>query len=90
MEQFIANENGYKKWIKENSNGYVVNSYRHPGPNYLYLNRADCGKIKKINANANFLTIDYMKTCSLDKTELQTWAWEQIKCRLNECTFYNP
>ncbi len=90
MEMFKDNDEDYLNWIKKNSNGYVVNCNRNPSPNYLILHRADCKQIKKLQNKAKFWTKDYIKICSLDLKDLQTWAHDKISGRLSCCPSCKP
>lgn len=69
MEVFSNDDEGYRKWLAENPNGYVVNTYTNPSPDYMMLHRANCqnGILSHQHSNP---TQDYKKWCSLERFEL--------------------
>jgi len=40
--KFENDDEGYKDWLRRNPNGYVINCFRSPSPNYLFLHKATC------------------------------------------------
>ena len=70
MEVFSNNDVGYRKWLSENRDGWVVNTGRSPSPDYMILHRADCysGILAFQHQNP---TKDYTKWCSTDRLELR-------------------
>jgi len=90
MEQFMDDEVGYLQWVNTNPEGFVVNCNRSPSPSYLVLHRAHCGTIIGRPARGRFWTVLFIKICSLDRTELETWAQQQIGGNLRPCQRCNP
>ncbi len=88
MKKFIDDDLGYLDWIHENPAGFVVNSYRKPSRKYLILHRATCWTIST-PARTNW-TRDYIKICSLHKTELEKWAEREVDGNLTPCQHCNP
>ncbi len=81
--QFV-NDDGYLRWLAQNSDGFVVNSNRVPVSSYLILHRASC---KWINTpdRTNWTTTGYIKTCSNDLTVLSEWAEQEVGGSLKPC-----
>lgn len=73
MLQFRNDDAGYRQWLKDHPNGFVVNSERIPNPSYLILHRATCYYISN-DTTRNYTTTSYIKTCSEDLAELRWWA----------------
>ena len=84
MIQFRNDEAGYRTWLVRHPFGFVVNSRREPGPDYLVLHRAACGSISSENRR-NYTTTNYIKTCSESVEELQRWA-ASLSGRLRGCS----
>src|SRR4051812_46634030 len=77
LAQFVSDDDGYLRWLRRNPSGYVVNSHRTPGPEYLVLHRASCRWINTGVPN-NWTTTGYIKTCSPDVTALAEWAGREV------------
>jgi hypothetical protein len=88
-EQFVDDEEGYLRWLRENPNGLVVNSNRVPVSNYLMLHRASCSWINTPN-NKNWTTTGYIKTCSTDSAALVEWARRVAGGTLKPCGSCKP
>ena len=85
---FKNDDDGFRRWVEGNPNGYVVNSYRSPTGGYLKLHRASCSHLK-LDTVSN-LTADYMKSCSTALRALKSWAKEQLDAELQPCHFCDP
>ncbi|GAB2730664.1 HNH endonuclease [Comamonas sediminis] len=73
---FEDDELGYRDWLDQNSNGFVLNSERPPRPNYMRLHTAECHHIKYPATHANtdpFTSRGYMKVCANDPADLLVW-----------------
>lgn len=84
MKEFKNDENSYLRWIEENPNGYIVNSWNPPTKSYLIIHKATCGSISSTKIG-NYTAPDMMKTCSLNLDELEKWAKEKVGGKLNPC-----
>ena len=82
---FEDDDDGFRRWVEANPNGYVVNSYRSPTAGYLKLHRVSCSHLKLDSASN--LTADYMKTCSNSLKTIKTWAKERLDAELQPCHF---
>ena len=81
---FVNNDKAYLRWLTQNPEGLVVNSYLHPSPDYLILHRANCGTISTA-ARTNWTTTGFIKVCSLNKDELENWAKREVGGQLHHC-----
>ena len=82
--RFQDNDEGYRAWIADNPNGYVLNTNREPKPTYLILHHADCGYISSTRI-FNYTTRTYIKVCSLDEKDLERWGKEHTGGDLQYC-----
>ena len=89
LDIFVNNDKAYLRWLTENQNGLVVNSYLHPSPDYLILHRANCWTIST-PTRTNWTTTGFIKTCSLDRRELEAWAAKEVGGQLHECQICRP
>lgn len=90
VEKFIDNDDGYLNWIKANPTGYVVNCDRYPRAAYLVLHRATCRSISGKPTFGERWTTAYIKVCSLDRHELESWARREIGGELRLNCLCNP
>ena len=89
FEQFVNDDNGYLRWLRENPHGLVLNSHRVPVSSYLKLHRASCSSINTPD-RTNWTTTGYIKTCSTDVTALVEWAREEVGGVLKPCGMCRP
>lgn len=89
LDIFVNDDKAYLRWLTQNPNGLVVNSYLHPSPDYLILHRANCWTIST-PTRTNWTTTGYIKICSLDKRELEGWAEKEVCGQLRRCQICNP
>ncbi len=71
---FENDDEGHFKWISENPNGYVLNTYNKPTPNYLKTHKATCPTISILQSRYSSFTTEYRKYCFLDVEKLKFWA----------------
>ncbi len=88
--KFVDNDPGYLQWLQANPRGYVLNTYRQPSPNYLIIHRANKGCVSKLQSGAQHFTKDYIKVCSLDLTELNDWARQNVGGHAKTCGNCRP
>lgn len=74
--KFVDDDAGYRKWIENNPQGFVVNTPRTPNPQYMALHRATCGHVSNFATRepGAFTERDYIKICSADVGHLGEWA----------------
>jgi len=89
MQTFIDDDSGYLAWIRNNPNGFVINSYTIPTSSYLILHSATCNTIST-NKRTNWTTTGYIKTCSLNRDELTQWTRQEFGCPPHLCGICNP
>jgi len=89
VKTFVNDDDGYLKWLRQNPTGFVVNSFAWPSPKYLILHRATCGTIST-PTRTNWTTTGYIKKCAPHRSELEKWAANEVRGRLNHCQICNP
>ncbi len=82
---FIEDDESYLDWIDQHPDGYVVNANRRPVPGYLILHRSTCPHIST-EARANWTTKQYIKLCSENLEQLQSWSKLEIGGELKPCS----
>lgn len=90
MEKFIDNDPGYLDWINKNQRGFVINCDRTPKANYIILHTARCYTINGRPARGKVWTGPYIKICSLDKMELDSWAYTELGVNPRPCKICIP
>jgi hypothetical protein len=87
METFQDDDYSYRAWLYGNLGGYVVNALRGSNPGEPVLHRATCDTISPTPDRS--WTAEYVKVCSIDRFELESWARAQNR-RLIVCDFCDP
>ncbi|MHC5536829.1 hypothetical protein ACYOEI_00985 [Singulisphaera rosea] len=87
--QFVDDEQGYLRWLAENPNGFVVDSFRVPTGNYLKLHRTSC-KLINTGLPNNWTTRSYIKTCSTIPKLLDRWAVDATGFGISPCGVCDP
>ncbi len=68
------NDAAYYDWLDANPSGFVLNSdKRRTNPDYPMLHGSLCFHIND-KEWPNYTTAEYMKVCSLDRSELEVWV----------------
>lgn len=83
----MPNDDDYNKWIKENSNGFVLNIDQTKDPSkidkdYPKIHFANCGQLNKKPGRT---TRKYFKVCSNSIEELEQWSWFKYQKGLTPC-----
>ena len=83
----MPNDDEYIKWIKENSNGFVLNIDQTKDPSKIYkdypkIHFANCGQLNKRSGRT---TGKYFKVCSNSIEELEQWSWFKYQKGLTLC-----
>ena len=83
----MPNDNDYNKWIKENSNGFVLNIDQTKDPSKIYkdypkIHFANCGQRNKRPGRT---TRKYFKVCSNSIEELEKWSMDEYRRELTLC-----
>lgn len=89
MLKFVDDDQRYLDWVNQNPSGYVVNTQRNPNPSYLVLHLASCGFVSSHKIK-NYTTGEYIKLCSVDVGELESWARTEVFGGLTSCAKCKP
>lgn len=90
VRHFVDMEAEYRAWVKENPQGYVLNTNRVPSASYLILHRADCWTITGEPTRGEYWTKDFSKVCGDSIAEIQDWAERGVGGSLQACRLCNP
>lgn len=75
MPVFDNADADYVRWLEAHPDGYVLNTYRKPHPDYLILHRVSCKSISRTAATPIAWTSgDYIKVCSGSIPDLEAWC----------------
>lgn len=85
MIQFCDNDAAYLEWISANEQGFVLNTYRSPRPDYIRLHRATCHLIRGVPSNGARWTSTYVKVCG-GRSDLERWAASVVGGAIWECS----
>jgi hypothetical protein len=78
-ELFDSRERAYRRWLKQNQNGFVLTTGRQLSPEYMSLHRASCRMIGSYMKNMRpgaFTERRYVKICASTTSELMAWVRE--------------
>jgi 4-hydroxy-3-methylbut-2-enyl diphosphate reductase IspH len=56
MTHFRDDDAGYRRWLDEHPDGFVINTYAKPSARYLKLHCATCPSISRLQAGAKTFT----------------------------------
>lgn len=90
MRKFIDDDKGYLDWIAASPKGYVINIIRSLNPNSAILHRADCWTINGEPARGKAWTDDYVKICSANMEELESWMRNKVGGQVRKCKLCKP
>ena len=75
MKRFSNDDKGYRAWLADHPDGFVLNVRSVPNPEYVVLHRAGCGSISsEAQAPAAFTGRVYRKICATTVAELKLAA----------------
>jgi hypothetical protein len=77
-------DEGFFAWQDENPEGFFINTYRNPSPNYLVLHKSGCSHFKG-SPDLQWTTGDQVKLCSQSRSELERWAKDTVDGRITLC-----
>ncbi len=69
ISEFVDNDIHYLRWLKNHSEGYVINTTRSKSSSYMVLHRSICPLISEFSKRrkvGGFTERDYIKICSDD------------------------
>ena len=84
MVCFVEDDRGYLDWLAAHPTGFVINTYRHPKPDYLRLHSATCRMINGTPTNGRRWTAEYIKVCGT-RSELESWAATAVGGQAQPC-----
>jgi hypothetical protein len=87
---FDHDEDGYRRWLLTNPNGFVVNCGRPARASYIVLHRVSCTTINGVPARGDTWTIAYRKVCSPARAELDGWARQEAGSSPSPCGLCHP
>jgi hypothetical protein len=71
MRRFEHDDPGYRTWLSENPDGYVLNVRRSADADYVVLHRATCTHIsRQVRSGHPYTGRAYRKVCSNNLVEL--------------------
>jgi HNH endonuclease len=76
-ELFESRERAYRRWLKQNQNGFVLTAGRQLSLEYMSLHRASCRMIGSYMKNMTpgaFTERRYVKICASTTSELMAWV----------------
>ena len=89
--EFRDNDEGYLRWLDGHPAGFVLNTARPAGADYLFLHRATCGTITGVPARGRrWTTGPYQKICADSRIELERWAKENTRGAPTPCSLCKP
>jgi len=74
MHEFANDDQGYRRWISDNPNGFVLNVRCNPGPNYAVLHRAACQTIARSRDDGAYTGRGYHKVVGDTVNELRRYT----------------
>lgn len=80
---FRDDDDGFFDWLAANPDGYFINTYRNPKPDYLVLHRPQCPHFK--GDESLHWTKEYVKICAAERQELESWASETVGGEVTLC-----
>jgi hypothetical protein len=64
MRHFVHDDQGYRGWLAQHPDGFVINTYSKPSPAYLKLHHASCRTISCLQPpGRTFTEGEYSKLC---------------------------
>jgi hypothetical protein len=69
-------DDGFFAWQSANPAGLFINTYRNPSPSYLVLHKSGCPHFK--GSPELQWTVDYVKLCSGNRSDLEQWARQTV------------
>jgi hypothetical protein len=84
VDSFADDEGGYRQWLTDHPDLFVLNTARPPTPTYLILHRASCYTINGNPPRGTRWTADYQKICG-NRQELEHYANHHIGGRALPC-----
>ena len=80
LRVFLDDDPGYLDWLAAYPDGFVLNMYRNPTPDYLVLHRPECEPISlytQWRLPGGFTERQYRKVCGETRAALAGWVAQQ-------------
>jgi transposase-like protein len=90
LREFLDDDAGYLRWIRDHYRGFVLDCNRLPEPGYLLLHRADCSTFSGSPTRGERWTTDYRKVCAMRKADLVAWAGKKAGGEPKVCGVCSP
>jgi len=74
MKMFFNDDHGYRSWLNENPDGFVLNARKKPTQESLYIHASKCPSIS--DDLENYTNGIYQKICAPQLDRLHDWARE--------------
>jgi hypothetical protein len=81
---FKDDDRGFFNWLDEHPGGYLINCDRNPKRNYLVLHRPGCPHFDR--SPSVHWTKDYIKVCSVGRSDLEAWAVGTVGGEVTLCS----
>ena len=93
--EFIGSDAKYFSWLKDNENGFVLNTTRRTSKNYYVLHTAKCLHISTTGGlkDGAYTERLYIKVCSNDIAGIKQWLHDNrpnVATSIYECKRCNP
>lgn len=88
---FQDDDEGFRRWLITVKRGFFVNAPRSlGGSGELILHRKGCSSLDFAIRGGRNLTKQYVKVCSTDKTELDSWSLTEMGRKPKRCSICDP
>jgi hypothetical protein len=88
---FLNDDRSYLYWVTHHRKGFVLDGRRKPRLGHLSLHRASCAEVKSgPSRRTRWTTGVKLKACSLNRSELETWAVEESGRPMAHCAACRP
>jgi hypothetical protein len=86
---FVDDDEGYRAWVAQHPDGFVLNTDRTPSPSNLVLHKATCTHITRLRPPLSW-TETASKVCALSAAELEQWARTTVGGTVRRCRSCTP
>jgi hypothetical protein len=88
---FLNDDRAYLHWVTHHRRGFVLDGRSKPKVGRLVVHRATCAEVKSAaSKRIHWTTGAKFKACSLDRSELQTWAENETEASVQHCPICRP
>lgn len=83
--KFQDDNDGLFDWMEAHPDGYLLNADRNPKPSFLVLHKSRCRHFSDKSGRGVERTINQVKVCSDDRTQLEDWAFDKVGGEVTLC-----